>query len=409
MIELDNKAKIKQIDLKAFFGQQVTLQKVSSQQGGGYAGPCPICGGNDRFTTYPALGICLCRQCSPSAKWEDIISFTMRQHGTGFQETCKYLLKIAAGLPVVDTVEMEHQAKQEPSSEWRRAGEKVVNRCFEALWRPEGELGRKYLQERRLSKETSEYWDLGASTKWQVIDGLNVPPGIVIPEYFEGKLWNLKVRVNEKKFGSKYLSVSWQDNSRKESCGRPILFGDELLKRHPVCVFLEGEFDTMLLDQEAGDLVACVTLGSCSQGIDARVIPHLLQVRQIFLAYDTDGPGQNSAETMKRNSNRFKIVNVPWGKDVTEFNVAGGDLRQWVESFLDEHEPDSASVRDDIPELEPAELDRQAGDGEQLPMEAAPLSNEITIPLGKWNRRVLERDKIKVSKSSSSGILCQLI
>jgi hypothetical protein len=39
------------------------LKRVSSSGGGEYAGPCPFCGGTDRFRCWPVKGRAWCRQC----------------------------------------------------------------------------------------------------------------------------------------------------------------------------------------------------------------------------------------------------------------------------------------------------------------------------------------------------------
>ena len=44
---------IRQVDLLALIGRDVQLRRVASTNGGEWAGPCPFCGGHDRFRVWP--------------------------------------------------------------------------------------------------------------------------------------------------------------------------------------------------------------------------------------------------------------------------------------------------------------------------------------------------------------------
>ncbi len=65
------------------------LRRVARSHGGEWAGPCPFCGGRDRFRVqpyHPAGGRWWCRRCSPTEHWEDAIAFVRRRDGCGFRE-----------------------------------------------------------------------------------------------------------------------------------------------------------------------------------------------------------------------------------------------------------------------------------------------------------------------------------
>ena len=54
------------------------------------AGPCPWCGGDDRFVVFLDTGRFLCRGCTP--RGGDLIDFHLRQEGTDIKGlTAKYL------------------------------------------------------------------------------------------------------------------------------------------------------------------------------------------------------------------------------------------------------------------------------------------------------------------------------
>jgi len=153
-----------------------------------------------------------------------------------------------------------------------------------------------------------------------MIGGLFVPRGIVIPWMAGGQIQQLKVRRADPR-ESKYVAVKG---------GHPLLFGAETLAGHRVAVLAEGEFDAMLIHQEAGDLVGVATLGSCSRRLSGRALGYLLTVKRILVAYDLDADGVIGAEKLLGMSRRMRRIRPPLGMDVTEFWQRGGSVREWL-------------------------------------------------------------------------------
>jgi hypothetical protein len=139
-------------------------------------------------------------------------------------------------------------------------------------------------------------------------------------------LWQIKVR---RATGEpKYVAVRG---------GHPVLYGADWLQGHAVLVLAEGEFDALLLWQEAGGLVDVATLGACSKRPGLRALPYLLPYGRILLAFDADAPdrrgvraGDQAAERLAALSPRMRRLAVPSGKDATEYHQRGGRLRDWV-------------------------------------------------------------------------------
>lgn len=72
-------------------GRDVKLKRAAATGGGEYHGPCPVCGGNDRFRVQPEKGKTgrfACRQCEISG---DGIDYLRKVKGLTFQEACKEL------------------------------------------------------------------------------------------------------------------------------------------------------------------------------------------------------------------------------------------------------------------------------------------------------------------------------
>ena len=57
------------VDLLSLVGRDTRLKKQAGTRGGEYAGPCPFCGGRDRFRVQPEKGLWWCRNCSPDSHW----------------------------------------------------------------------------------------------------------------------------------------------------------------------------------------------------------------------------------------------------------------------------------------------------------------------------------------------------
>src|ERR687886_594278 len=66
-------------DLLGLIGTNTRLKKVAMTGGGEHAGPCPFCGGRDRFRVQPARGRWWCRGCSDGPRWQDAIGYVRQR------------------------------------------------------------------------------------------------------------------------------------------------------------------------------------------------------------------------------------------------------------------------------------------------------------------------------------------
>jgi DNA primase len=148
---------------------------------------------------------------------------------------------------------------------------------------------------------------------------VRIPRGVVLRWLLDGQLWQLKIRTNREH--PKYLAISG---------GHPCLFGADTLVPGEQAILTEGEFDALLLWEEAGDLIGVATLGSCNRGLSALALRYLLGCPRLLLAYDVDLEGEKGAERLAQLSPRMQCVRLPVGKDVTAFWQTGGQLQAWV-------------------------------------------------------------------------------
>ena len=103
----------------------------------------------------------------------------------------------------------------------------------------------------------------------------------------------------------------------------------------PVAVVVEAELDAILLNQEAGDLVTSVALGSANVRPDTKTNKILKAAKHIIVALDADPAGARESWGfwIKTFSNAERWP-VPGGKDPTEAFQAGIDIKAWVKGVL---------------------------------------------------------------------------
>jgi DNA primase len=310
-------------DLIDLIGRDVSLRRKGANE---YSGPCPFCGGRDRFNVQRTRW--LCRNCT-EGKWKDAIEYIQRREKCDFRTACKYL-----GAPD-DLPSRPHPVPRaiestNPSAEWQLKAQKLVKEATDILWLEQGAKIRAWLNGRGLNDDTLRRWQIGfvpgGAHEWTNIAGLKVPCGITIPCEIENAIWYVKVRRLEGQ--PKYQAVSG---------GRAALFGAQSLRDREKVILTEGEFDAMLLHQESGDMVGVATMASASSRPSETMLHYLASAHEWLIAYDYDEAGMRGAEWWMDNSDRARPAYVPkiraQDKDITDYWEAGGDLRGWV-AFL---------------------------------------------------------------------------
>jgi DNA primase len=363
-------------DLLSIAGQNTYLRKVASSGGGEFAGACPMCGGKDRFRVQNHQHRWLCRNCT-DGKWRDAIDFiAMRDHldthrASDLKEICRRatngILPLTASRTYYPVPKTEPTLP--PSKEWQAMAHTFIQKSVKALWASEGKQALAYLHNRGLSDQTIMNWNIGFNhneyfeplDQWGLEnpgDGLRhtvwLPKGIIIPCIIEGIIWYTKIRRFEDT--PKYINIRG---------GKPALFGADGLKHVPLIFLTEGEFDCLLAWQELGDLVGTGTLGSATNSLDlVKWGKYMDTGSPILAALDSDKAGQNALEKMVAASNKIHPLQVPslqpGDKDISDFYLAGGNLREWLENELERIFP---QVR---PELFSWEMEEGIGETSEL-------------------------------------------
>jgi DNA primase len=262
----------------------------------------------------------------------DLFDWLMRFRQLTFPEALSVLdSPLADGRPAPqDTCPF---SSEPPPAEWQAAARQVVDMAEETLWSSQGEAALNYLLGRGLNasaiREARLGYVPGGPYDWRERAGLRVPCGILIPWFANGALWAVKVR--RASGMPKYLQIAGGSSHG--------LYNADSLDNNSTALFCEGEFDALLVHEEAGDLVSAVTLGSAAARLTARWYCQLARHRTILVSYDRDPAGERGTQRLLCLSARFRSLPVPYGKDISDFHLNGGDIYSWIAAALDEKVP----------------------------------------------------------------------
>ena len=338
--------------------QKVNLKKVSSTHGGEYAGPCPACGGNDRFRVWPdqhqGKGGYWCRSCGKAG---DNIQFLIEFEGMDFKAACAYLNitidQHQMERPVAP-VKQEFQPvqHQSPADLWQEKSENFITWAQQRL--VENAEVVKWLDARGINAEVAVTarlgWNPGEDgkdifrprTAWGLPDlkkengrsrMLWIPQGLIIPYSVDGIIQRIRVRRPEehrtKENPYPYYVVPGSSMST-------MVIGSE----RRAFVIIESELDGIAC-AAAQDLAGAVALGTLEGKPDAAAYAILKGALQILnaLDYGDKGGGKKAAERamkwwLDNFSDRCDRWPVPKGKDPGEAFQMGIDLGQWIKAGL---------------------------------------------------------------------------
>jgi DNA primase len=327
----------------------VVLKKVAGTHGGEFASRCPQCGGTDRFRAWPNEGNggkWWCRQCD---KGVDVLEYLMKVRGIRYNDAC---LQLGIEPLKCRTLSWDHRKganswtpkeAREPNDSWRAKAALLIDWAVDQLhWTEDGMEALEWLQtERGLTEQTIKDSRLGWIPKdfrkdraeWGLPESkrengtprpLWIPRGLLIPYLLDDVPLKLKVRRPDPNAEPRYYLLPG-------SSPRAMIFRLD----RPVSLVVESELDALLIDQEAGDLVNSVALGSAKMRPDAAAVRVIEKSARILNALDCDQAGACESWTWWReqfaNAHRWPPV---VGKDPGDMRASGVSIRAWVEAGL---------------------------------------------------------------------------
>lgn len=327
-------------------------KKKASTQGGEYCSPCPFCKeGNDRFLIWPNRlnkngeyrgGRFTCRVCG---KYGDAITFLRELHGLSYKEACAKLKIEPKKQGITRTIkrEIKPSIANDPTELWQSKGKAFVEWCHAQLMANQTALN--LVKNRGFTLESIERFKLGFNPKdlWRIRedwelelqtkeDGtprkLWLPAGIVIPTFTNDQVIKIKIRRSNWQEGDKlpkYVEVSGS-----KSC--PSIYGNSNLK---IALILESELDSLLIQQEADDLVYCVALSGSTKPLDLYTDQLLKRTSILLFCPDFDKAGATAWDKWKKIFPAIQRILTPDGKSAGDAFLAGVNLREWIEASLE--------------------------------------------------------------------------
>ena len=334
--------------------KNVALKKVSGTAGGEWQGPCPSCGGTDRFHVWPEQnerkGAYWCRGCGKSG---DDIQFLRDFCGMSFRDACAELRidlpdhrdSRSAPPPQRTKPVFQPVSHASPADLWQEKAEKFVAWSQAVLAANADALA--WLAARGISPETAiNYrlgWNVGEDGKdlyrarkgWGLPDqfkddgrpkALWIPRGLVIPYIKDGII--LRIRIRRPEGEPRYYVLPGSSMSTM------------LLERtRRAFVVVESELDAIAV-ASCNTLAGAVALGSVSAKPDVEACAVLRDALQILNALDYGDIGGGAVAVAKAVSwwteqfARCSRWPVPQGKDPSEAVQMGIDLEQWIKAGL---------------------------------------------------------------------------
>ncbi|MEI7847893.1 MAG: primase-helicase zinc-binding domain-containing protein [Chloroflexota bacterium] len=238
-----------------------TLKRVGSY----FVGPCPFCGGRDRFTLKATKNgfRWYCRKCG-GGKYLTAIDYVMRRENLDFKTALNWCGGDSQALTARPRTEPSQIAITLPGEEWKITALRKVELARNALEMGVGnaQTGRDYLYQRGIDlKSTASVWRIGFSPCIWDGNTKSKRPAIVIP------WWELtKSSTGPSIFAIKYRFVSCTPNSGRYTSlngGTQVLYGLwDVLECHTILLLVEGEFNALSIWQMHPQGVTILSFGS---------------------------------------------------------------------------------------------------------------------------------------------------
>jgi hypothetical protein len=308
-------------DLLSLVGKDTTLHKTGSY----HVGPCPFCGGRDRFTLKQTLNgyRWYCRKCG-GEKYYSVFDYLMRRDRITFSEALERLgcERIPPPKDGVQEDGMRRLLYDPPSKDWQDKGFSFTLSASNMLLNsPEAEPARAYLRNRGIQEWLWQKALLGFSWAYDPILR-KMRPAVGIPHLDRPmNLMAVKFRfVDESADGLRYTSMKGS---------RPLFFGlDSLLPRHETLLMVEGEINLLSIFQViwnhlSADPRISVLSPGCETPTKAQkaILPILVQGYKRVIVW-TD-KGEKALEMEKASGRPCDKLQSPYGQDANDLLRAG--------------------------------------------------------------------------------------
>ena len=311
---------------------ELPLRQVASTNGGELAGPCPFCGGDDRFRAWPDSGDSgrwWCRSCDRKG---DGLQLLIDLHGMTYRQACDHLaLETRRQTPSTSFAppKWKPTPANYPSTAWQEMAAKITNRAA-TLLQQHRETLTWLKQERGLTPATIEKSRLGLIPKdcwfdrksWGLEPGKKIwlPVGLLIPCLAaDGAVVRLRVRRHKPGDGQRYIVAAG---------GYSGAAGWNLDRQ--TALIVESELDGLLCKQTPID-VGVIAMTTAAAKPPAGLHEILEGKHRLLVALDNDEAGEKAAAWwLKQYSSAVRLA--PIKKDPGEMYQAQMNLDLWIKS-----------------------------------------------------------------------------
>ena len=222
-----------------------------------------------------------------------------------------------------------------PSPIWQSQANSLISDSVNNLWDHQPSV-LEWLHNRGFTDETIRKFKLGwndadqwhTRNSWNLPAEINenghpkklwIPAGLVIPYESGGNVIRIRIRNTQGATFQKYYLLQGSSNN-------PTIVGTL-----PGVILVESDLDAFLINQEAGDLVTVIALGSANMRPDKFTTDLLRRSNIILNALDCDSAGIKSFWTWWKSYFPASIRwPVPFGKDPTDAYQQGLCIRDWI-------------------------------------------------------------------------------
>lgn len=295
--------------------------------------------------THPSLGVRGERYtCFACGAHGDVFDYLKERRGLEFRQAIAYLDgQLYLSPPAVHLVRTPQPQVDDPC--WQAAAQFFVATSEILLHSPQGVAAMQYLlRERGLDELIIRRARLGFHPGGK-INGFRTASGrpfstrhacIVIPYFHQdGSIRAIRLRQSTHDKDYKYISIP---GSRLSGA---VYYANDFVENRPTVV-TEGEFDALVVASRAEGINA-LTFGAAGARLPEKWAEKLAGER-VLLLLDTDQYGHAAAKRIQAMLPHAEILNLPQGKDATEFVVIyQGDLRALISDTL-AHPPELPAI-----------------------------------------------------------------
>ena len=279
---IDTEALKAKIDLRVLAGQRTTLRKHTAKE---LCGPCPVCGGDDRF--YVSRDVWGCRNCKTGG---DAIRFVEWVEKVDFMTAVKMLDENAVPTVTDAPVIVRKPAPARPT--WREFD--VLERLVSYQEAMPNSPASEYLIGRGFTPDTWQAYGMGYRKDYNAL---------AIPWFKGGALWAINYRkLDAQDKGSRFISESGSVRTNVLYGGHVLVPNlhhmlpngrDPLAKRSLILV--EGELNAASIWQAVYPLVDVLSFGAEGNGIPETFAPIAMRYRCCVIWKDKETLAREAA------------------------------------------------------------------------------------------------------------------